>query len=110
MKVHISTLEDFQQTTRLVWRVAGFKLVVLVMKMSSVCNHSVVALRWCDDGSLLCQNSYGDAEALLSVDQHTFVKAYFVDVSISRVWCPGQRKTDECDLPAVSPLWNELHL
>lgn len=111
MSVHTMALEDFQKTARLVWRAAGFKLVVLVMKMPSGRSHSVVALRWCEDGSLLCQNSWGEDEPLLTVQTQSFLKAYFVDVCVDRAWGPtgpdGSR-TDTCQAPAQSPLWKEL--
>jgi hypothetical protein len=111
VSVHATTLEDFQTTARLVWRSAGFKLVVLVVNMPSGGNHSVVALRWCEDNSLLCQNSWGGDEPLLTVQKQTFVKAYFVDVSVDRAWGPNGAngsRTDTCQVPEQSLMWKEL--
>ena len=109
VRAHVTVIDSFKAAAEYIWWSGGVRRVIVVAEVKGH-NHTMVGLRWCSNGDLLCLNSWGgDAHPSVLVRETTFVRGYLVDVEILRTWTPlgghGSR-TVEVAPPPVSMGWD----
>ena len=115
MRLKTLSALDFTAAARQVHRCAGYRCVVVVVKMgedepgAAVRTHSAVGVRWNYDGSIVTQNSWGpDSDPLLSVTEKNFAKVFFVEPIIVATRVYRDKRIVLTDTPAISKEWSHM--
>ena len=106
VRLKYAICEDFDKAGEVVKRCGGWRCVVVVMSFDDERNHSVVAIKFNNNGTLTCQNSWGENDhPFLIVGRQNFCKAFFFDPIVEETWEWKGGVRVKCAGPVVDAEW-----